>query len=130
MRATDSIQVEFTAVPEYVAVARRVAEVVGARAGLKPAALEELQIAVSEVCNRLVNAAEDANEPSAMLLRFWPEADRVVVEIGGSSEEMRATLAHLLKDEFASFLMRRLVDRVGPALKVSGMVLRLEKRVP
>lgn len=128
MTETEAIVVEFVAVPEYVAIARRVAEVVTVRAGMDAARCEELQIAVSEVCNRLVSAAQTAaGERAALRLRFWIEAERVVAEIGSSGEPMRRALAALLADDFALFLMRRLVDRTASVENGGELALRLEK---
>ncbi|MBI3944685.1 MAG: ATP-binding protein [Armatimonadetes bacterium] len=122
---------EFAALPEYVAVARRVAEVVGARGGLGATALEDLQIAISEVCNRLVTAAHASPGATAALrLRFWLEADRVVVEIGGSGEVVTHALADLPGDPFAAFLLKRLVDGVAPVAPGAGPALRIEKLRP
>jgi anti-sigma regulatory factor (Ser/Thr protein kinase) len=129
MAQAESIAVEFTAAPEYVAVARRVVEVVGARAGLAPLQLEDLQIAVSEVCNRLVTAAHAAHaEGQAVTVRFWLEGDSVVAEMGGRGEPTAAALAHLLDDEFPTFLLRRLVDDVTLTQTPHGPVLRLLKK--
>lgn len=128
MTQAESIVVEFTAAPEYVAVARRVAEVVGARAGLAENQLEELQIAVSEICNRLVTAAQGAGEARpAVCLRFWIEPDRVVALIEGTEECLRHAVESLLDEGFVWFLMRRLIDRVMRAEGTYGPALRLEK---
>jgi anti-sigma regulatory factor (Ser/Thr protein kinase) len=131
MTSKEPIYLEFAAAPVYVAVARRVAEVVGARAGLAPSSLEELQIAVSEVCNRLVTAAheEGATHP-AICVRFWIEPDRVVAEIGSGAELLRSALAELLDDEFASFLLKRLLDHMERGEATWGLALRLEKLRP
>jgi len=55
------------------------------------------------------------------------EADRVVAEIQGSGECVRATLASLLDEQFVLFLMRRLVDHVARSDGAQGPALRLEK---
>ena len=128
MPQTDPIVVEFTAAPEYVAVIRRVAEAVGARAGLPEPQREDLQIAVSEVCNRLVVALPAGGEEHPVLrVRFWWETERIVVEIGGSGPRVSGALRHLAQEQFVSFVMRRLVDRWAFTHQGGRMFLRLEK---
>ena len=128
MGSAETVFVEFTAAPEYVAVARRVAEVIGARAGLSPVRLEELQIAVSEVCNRLVNAAQaDSGRAHSVSLRFRIDAGAVVAEVGARSTALEQTLRLLLDEEFPLYLMRRLVDRVERFQSQEGPGLRLIK---
>ena len=104
------------------------AEVIGARAGLSPVRLEELQIAVSEVCNRLVNAAQaDPGRAhwSACASESMPVA--VVAEVGARSTALEQTLRLLLDEEFPLYLMRRLVDRVERFQSQEGPGLRLIK---
>lgn len=128
MGSAETVFVEFTAAPEYVAVARRVAEVIGARAGLAPVRLEELQIAVSEVCNRLVNAAQaEPGKAHAVRLRFRIDAGAVIAEVGASGAALEQTLRYLLDEEFPLYLMRRLVDQVERIEGTDGPELRLVK---
>jgi anti-sigma regulatory factor (Ser/Thr protein kinase) len=128
MGSAETVFVEFTAAPEYVAVARRVAEVIGARAGLAPVRLEELQIAVSEVCNRLVNAAHsDPGRGHSVRLRFRMDASAVIAEVGASGAALEQTLRLLLDEEFPLYLMRRLVDHVERVEGADGPELRLVK---
>lgn len=129
MAPAESIMVEFSAAPEYVAVARRVVEVVAARARLAPVQLEDLQVAVSEVCNRLVTAAEALHaRGQAVCLRFWVQDESIVVEVSARGEPTQRALARLLDDEFPAFLLRRLVDSVTGTETPLGPLLRLVKK--
>ena len=104
------VTLRFPGTPEFLRLARLAAADTGSRAGFDYDEIEDLRIAVSEVC-----AMVGSGEESRVVLAFTVTDDRVVVDASGdrpgtapAEEEFAFALVKAVVDEFA-------VTENGPA---------------
>ncbi len=102
-----SVALRFQAAPEHVRTARLVAVAVARRAGMDEARLDEIRLAVGEVCARAVRRSLQSGHPGDILVELndqGPTLDVVVTDGAGLAES---------EDESVSLpLVRGLADAV------------------
>jgi serine/threonine-protein kinase RsbW len=108
----------------FVRIARLVASGVGVAAGLDVQEVEDLRIAIDEVCSLLI----DASSGGTLHLGFRFDDDGIQAEVAGS-----ARLERLDDDERVSFshlVLEAVVDRVRRTERDGCIVYELTKHTP
>jgi serine/threonine-protein kinase RsbW len=98
VQAGPRIAVTFPALPEYLRLARLATADVGSRAGFDYEEVDDLRIAVSELCSVISGAAD-----ATLTLEFWVEASRVTV--AGA-----ATPGKLAESDLSHAIVKAVVD--------------------
>ncbi|HSO95117.1 MAG TPA: ATP-binding protein [Acidimicrobiia bacterium] len=119
MTETDEVVLRFPARPEYLRLGRLAAADVASRAGFDYEEIEDLRIAVSEMCAML--SSDDGAE---LTLTFRVEADAVTV--GGSSPHARSEATEDLA--LAQALVAAVVDEHDLSTDGDVSTFRLVKR--
>lgn len=103
-----TVALSFQPAAEHVRTARLVAVAVARRAGLDEARLDEIRLAVGEVCARAVRRCQETGVLSAVLVELQdggPELDVVVTDRAAAPES---------EDEYVALaLVRGLADEVS-----------------
>lgn len=117
-----TIQLTIPAAPEFLRLARLTAADVGSRAGLTFEEIDDLRIAVDELCFAIVDGAGDA----VLDLRFQLRDTEVAVE---GSCRVGADVPPVKPSELASTIVAAVVDEFSVDSTDSHRRFRLRKRV-
>ena len=103
--AEHEIVLSIPAQPEFLRLARLAAADVGSRSGLAYEDVDDLRIAVDELCHAIMSGAETgAPEPSTLEIRFTLLADGVAIEATCAND----TVPHL--NELSAAILAAVVD--------------------
>ncbi len=122
---SESIELTLPFKAEYVSIARLVASGVAARIGFDMDVIDDVKVAISEVCNKLVKA--DSSVASSFRIRFEIEKDRLTVAFACEDK----SLGRLFKEEneeLGMYIVAALMDEVeySPG---DGSLFRMSKVV-
>jgi anti-sigma regulatory factor (Ser/Thr protein kinase) len=95
----NEVQLAVPALPEYVRLARLTAAALAGQLGFSFDAVEDLRIAVDELCYLLVGSA---GRPGSITLRFGADADALVIVGEGVAGEGRAEFGELSEQILAA----------------------------
>jgi serine/threonine-protein kinase RsbW len=125
-RMPDTVKVRIPATTTHVALLRAAASALAARLDFPVDRITELQIAVDEVCSRLMAVSE---EPSFIRMEFVVEMDksiRILAEVDGSRREDRDLLS-----EWSRVILEAIARDIAPDLSNGriGLSLRVARAV-
>ena len=120
----DSVKVEIPANTTHVALLRAAASALAARLDFPVDRITELQIAVDEVCSRLMAVSE---APSSIRMEFVVEQDksiRILAEVDGPRREGRDLLS-----EWSRVILEAIAKDIAPDLSNgrTGLSLRVAR---
>jgi serine/threonine-protein kinase RsbW len=81
-KTSDQVELKIPAEPEYIQVAKRVAQSMGSRLGFSLEELDELTIAVAEACDTsIMSALQIWDSGASIKLTYSPNARGIAVEV-------------------------------------------------
>ncbi len=116
----DEIRLAFPAQPQYVRLARLTVASLAGQHGFSFDAIEDLRIAIDELCHVLVGAD---GRPGSISLRFCVEGETLVVVADGTAGEDRPQLSDL-----SAQILAATVDEHGVIHEGGRVTCRMARR--
>ena len=117
------VRLSIPASPEFLRLARLAAAGMASRMGFTYDEVEDLRIAIDELCFSLVGTA---GRPGSIVLRYWMEPDSLVVEGVGQFEDGMGVSPVL--SPLSQQILRAVVDEHDLTIGKDGPEFRLVKR--
>lgn len=106
--ACDNVTLILTAKGEYVSTARLTASSVANRIGFNIDEVEDIKVAVSEVCNIILS--NSVNETNQFRISFNIRDNSLEVAFSGDKEPI--DFSESIKNEYALYIMKAIMDSV------------------
>ncbi len=123
MGKDSEVRLSIPASPEFLRLARLAAAGLASRMGFTYDEVEDLRIAIDELCFSLVG---NAGRPGTIVLRYWMEDDALVVEGVGQFEDGMGTSPVL--SPLSQQILQAVVDEHELTIGPDGPEFRLLKR--
>jgi serine/threonine-protein kinase RsbW len=124
MVTSDHIEITLPCKAEYVSVARLTTSGIASRCGFDIETVEDTKVAVSEVCNRIINAAANAGEQYKISFDIY--SDRLTVTFTSISDNLEC-IFNDDEDGFGMAIINAFMDNVEFCPQNDKYVLAMTK---
>ena len=124
MRSLDRIGIVLPCKAEYVSVARLTASGIASRVGYDIETIEDIKVAVSEVCSRIINVTDGLDEQYE--IRFDVYEDELVITFYSDNKSVRCIFDDD-EDGLGMSIIRAFMDKVEYCSGNSDYILSMSK---
>lgn len=121
----DKIELVLPCKAEYVSIARLTSSGIANRVGFDIETIEDIKVAVAEVCNKLVNALNKAEE--SYVISFSVESGKLIISFNSNSEAIKLVFNNE-EDELGISIINAFMDDVE-IYPESGCILKMTKAI-
>jgi len=116
----DKIELKLPLKPEYVRIARLAVSGIASRMGIDIETIEDIKVAISEVCNKLVeNKGTSAND---YVISFYVCPDRLVIAFSSDDPELGSVIK-INMDDFGISLIEAFMDKTETCPDNKGILI-------
>lgn len=106
---SDNVTLVLPAKSEYVSTARLTASSMASRIGFNIDEVEDIKVAVSEVCNIILSKV--GNEVSQYKISFQVNSDELIITFTGENTPIKC-FDKAIENEYSLYIMKALMDSV------------------
>ncbi len=125
MATSDEVRLVVPAMPEYLRLVRVAAAGLASRLGFSFDEVEDLRLAIDELCYGLTGSA---GRPGTVEVRYLVSADSLVIEGDGHFDDQRQDGSEVILSELSQVILAALVDEHALRSGPDGPHFRLAKR--